>query len=64
MPLEITDLVYPETRYDYGQSPQQIYIPNKQIMFELMRAGIDVKESKDLWFRKENEKLTLITEEE
>ena len=36
------DYIYPASRILHSQSPQQIYIPNKALMFKLMRACIDV----------------------
>lgn len=51
-PSQITDRVYPESRYTPGNSPYCIYIPNKEVMLKLMRACIKVKKIEDLWIIK------------
>ena len=43
------DYIYPASRILHSQSPWQIYIPNKAVMFKLMRACIDVNRPEDLW---------------
>ena len=48
-PDKVEDFVYPDSRYVEGRSPYCIYIPNKEIMFKMMRACITVKEPTDLW---------------
>jgi hypothetical protein len=39
---DIQELVYPEGRFTEGQRPFQIYIPKKELMFNLMRSCVDV----------------------
>ena len=34
-----------------GNSPQCLYIPNKDVMFKLMRACINVQNPEFLWFK-------------
>ena len=38
----ISDNVYPDSRYIEGNSPYCLYVPNKVIMFKIMRACIAV----------------------
>jgi len=40
LPKEEMDLVYPESRYEEASSPCCLYIPNANIMFQIMRACI------------------------
>ena len=42
-------LVYPEERLSGPNSPMVIYIPNKAVMFKIMRACIGKKSKEDLW---------------
>jgi len=42
--------VYADTRYVYGNSPYCLYIPNRDIMFKLMRACVKVEDAEELWF--------------
>ena len=51
-PSKIEDKVYPESRYVEGNSPNCIYLPNKEIMLKLMRACIKVKDVNHLWIMK------------
>jgi len=44
LPEKVEDYVYPDSRYIMGKSPYCIYIPNKEIMFKMMRACIKVKD--------------------
>ena len=39
-------LVYNEKRYVEGNSPNALYIPNKLVMFKLMRACLDIYNEK------------------
>ena len=48
-PEKVEDFVYPASRYIEGKRPWCLYIPNKEIMFKMMRACIKVKDPKDLW---------------
>ena len=50
IPTKVEDDVYAAYRYINGSSPTVVYIPRKEIMLKLMRACIDVKNPKDLWF--------------
>ena len=50
LPTKPTDLVYSESRFEYGNSPVCIYIPAPEIMLKVMRACIEVKIKEDLWF--------------
>ena len=47
--------VYRPHRYMKGNSPYCVYIPNKDIMFKLMRACLKVDEVEDLWCFSEDE---------
>ena len=49
VPEKVEDFVYPDSRYVEGDSPNCIYIPNKEIMFKMMRACITVKDPFALW---------------
>ena len=51
---EVSDRVYPDSRYMKGNSPYTIYIPSKEIMLKLMRACIKVKKVEDLWIYNQN----------
>ena len=44
IPSKVEDKVYPDSRYVEGNSPNCIYLPNKEIMLKLMRACIKVKD--------------------
>ena len=44
------DLVYRIDRYIEGQSPNCIYLPSKLILWKMMRACVDIEETKDLWY--------------
>ena len=48
-PQNIDDLVYPSCRYQYDNSPYMLYIPNRLLMFKLMRSCINAKKVEDLW---------------
>ena len=48
-PCYVDELVYAESRYMEGLSPLCVYIPNKDIMFKIMRACIKVAQPADLW---------------
>ena len=52
------DLVYPKHRYMEGDSPGCIYIPNKDIMFRMMRACVRVKLPTELWCYRDGKWLT------
>ena len=41
--------IYSSDKITGGESPMMMYIPNKLIMFKLMRSCIDVVEHFDLW---------------
>ena len=42
--------IYPDLRMDIGtDSPIQIFIPSKALMFKLMRSCINIKNKNDLW---------------
>ena len=49
LPVHPIDCVYPAQRYTEGNSPYCLYIPNRDIMFKMMRACINVKKAEDLW---------------
>ena len=49
-PKEYQDLVYFPDRFVKGESPKCIYFPCRKLMFKMMRACIDIKNEKDLWF--------------
>ena len=51
IPTSEGDLVYRSDRYIDGQSPKCIYIPSKLILWKMMRACLDIKDTKDLWFK-------------
>jgi len=48
-PCYVDELVYAESRFTKGSSPVCVYIPNKDIMFKIMRACIKVETPADLW---------------
>ena len=51
IPEKVTDMVYSESRMkDPECSPLCVYIPNRQIMFKLIRACIGVHTASELWF--------------
>jgi len=43
------DDVYPKSKYFEESNPFCLYIPNKEIMFKMIRACIKVTEPEDLW---------------
>ena len=43
-------MIYPKCRIIHNDSPQPIYIPNRAMMFKLMRACIGITNPNDLWF--------------
>lgn len=49
-------LIYPKCRISENNSPQPIYIPNRAVMFKLMRACIGITRPEDLWFNLNNTK--------
>ena len=49
MEQDLWTQVYPEERINGYNSPQVIYIPNKAVMFKIMRACIGVKTKDELW---------------
>lgn len=46
----ITDLVYPKSKYVLEGSPKCSYIPTKAVMFKMMRACVEVQAIEDIWF--------------
>ena len=57
VPDKIEDLIYPISKYIEGKGPYCIYIPNKEMMFKMMRACIKVKNPKELWHYVDYEEL-------
>ena len=51
-PTSIYDHIYGSDRMKEGFVPYVIYLPKKTIMFKIMRACIDIKDEKELWFLK------------
>ena len=51
-PMKYTDLAYDAKRYQEGESPKCIYFPSKFLLFNLMRASIDVSDETQLWFNR------------
>ena len=49
LPTDFGDLVYARSRYEDDKSPYNLYLPNKAIMFKLMRACINVANPNKLW---------------
>ena len=49
-PTHIDDLVYPRSRYIFGNIPNACFIPSKRVMWKLMRSCIDIEYPEDLWF--------------
>jgi len=45
----VNEDVYPGFRYLQDTSPYCLYIPNKEVMFKMMRACIKVLNPEDLW---------------
>jgi len=41
--------VYPDFKYVEELSPSCLYIPNKEIMFKMMRACIKVRSAAEVW---------------
>ena len=52
LPNNFNDRVYPDSRYNTGDSPKCIFIPCKEVMLKLMRACIHVKKVHELWIYK------------
>ena len=53
IPETFKDNVYPEERMCRADaSPMCIYIPNRIMLFKIIRACIDAKTPEDLWFNK------------
>jgi len=50
IPACVHDNVYSDCRYYESCSPLCIYIPRKELMFKLMRACVEVKQTNELWF--------------
>ena len=51
IPEKVTDMVYSESRMKHPEcSPMCVYIPNRQIMFKLIRACTGVRTVGELWF--------------
>ena len=45
----ITDCTYNINRYHEDQSPMLVYIPNKPLIFKMMKACIGIDKVEDLW---------------
>ena len=43
------DDVYPRSRYKSYEAPHLLYIPNREIMFKIMRASINLHTVENLW---------------
>ena len=56
IPETFTDNVYPEERMCRADaSPMCIYIPNRIMLFKIIRACIDAKTPEELWFNHNDE---------
>lgn len=53
MKYDCRHFVYPKDRILSPNSPMQIYIPNKVVMFKIMRACIGIRQFDDLWYYKD-----------
>ena len=49
LPTFHDDLVYPVSRFEEGNSPHTLYLPNRDMMFKIMRACVKITDPKDLW---------------
>ena len=54
-PEHIIRLCYQVNRFEEESSPMCVYIPNKKVLFKMMKACIGVEDVEDLWIY--NEKL-------
>ena len=48
-PDDIDNLVYAKSRFNPDEPPQVVYIPRREMMFKMMRACIEVKNTEELW---------------
>ena len=47
--LPSPELAYPKKRLNWGESPYMIYLPRKEVLFKMMRAGVKVRDKTALW---------------
>jgi len=50
------ELVYHDSWFEPDYIPRIVFIPNKNIMFSIMRHCIGVQKAEDLWFVLDKEK--------
>ena len=48
MPEDLTKWIYPDEKMVEGTCPSQIYIPNKVIMFKIMRSCIGMGKTQEV----------------
>ena len=54
-----TNLIYSLTRYLEDQSPMSLYIPNKPLLFKMMKACVGVNRIEELWIYQESDSALL-----
>lgn len=57
------ELIYSKQRIHSENSPYPIYIPNRAMMFKIMRACIGITRPEDLWFNEHNIHAHIMTKE-
>ena len=51
-PIDYDDLVCNPKNLIKGKRPRMYWIPNKELMFKIMRACIEIDSKDQLWFHK------------